>query len=148
VRRRLDDFVHWTAPAQHQRVPLEMVEVAALKPGPDVHVIAAERPESRGDRVERPVLVQASCGLGRVGLVWTDRATPPFTAWPGQSTFWNRLLGEFSPRIDPSPAGSDHPELVTEMRRTLENSLGVTSVSFGWVALFILFYIILVGPLD
>src|SRR5581483_8810376 len=70
--------------------------------------------------------------------------------------FWNRLLSDFAPRLDVprgnrDVVGSDiveRNELGAEMRRTMEEFKGVTPVSFGWVALFILVYIALVGPLD
>ena len=40
---------------------------------------------------ERPVVVQAASGLGRVVLVAFDLETGPFTDWPGQKAFWQKL---------------------------------------------------------
>src|SRR6185312_10665008 len=39
-------------------------------------------------------------------------------------------------------------ELGIDLKHALENFEEVPVISFGWVALFILFYIVLVGPLD
>ncbi|MFN7135861.1 MAG: hypothetical protein ACK4N5_27600, partial [Myxococcales bacterium] len=39
-------------------------------------------------------------------------------------------------------------DLAGGLRDRLEEFPGVSNLSFGWVALFILFYILLVGPLD
>src|SRR5262245_63344476 len=39
-------------------------------------------------------------------------------------------------------------DMKTELKRGLELFEEVPTISFGWVALFILFYIALVGPLD
>ena len=44
--------------------------------------------------------------------------------------------------------GMQDAELLAEMQRSLENFEDVPVVSFGWVALFILLYIVIVGPLD
>src|SRR5262249_22626111 len=41
------------------------------------------------------------------------------------------------------------PELATDLQKGLEQfGSEVTTISFGWVALFIILYIVLVGPLD
>ena len=43
---------------------------------------------------------------------------------------------------------SDHPELATELQRALDDFGDIPTIPFYWVALFILFYILLVGPID
>ena len=43
---------------------------------------------------------------------------------------------------------NDPPALLGEVQRVLENFENVPVVNFGWVALFILIYIVIVGPLD
>jgi hypothetical protein len=156
ARKQLTKVTDWAMPhVQLNRTVLANVEIAGLQPGPDVHVIVSERSEG-ADGVERPVLVQGSCGLGRVILVAFDLDTEPFTRWSGQAEFWKRLIAELAPRTEfAAPRGQvpgggmvERPELGTELRRQLEDFKGIPPVSFGWVALFILFYIILIGPLD
>src|SRR5262249_13230505 len=122
---------------------LENIEIAGLTPGRDLHVFFKEEPERMGDKTERPIVVQGSCGLGRVVLVAFDLDTAPFTAWNGQSAFWNKLLEEFAPRADTVRSDVEWPELGADLRGALETFSGVTPVSFGWVALFILIYIIM-----
>ena len=43
---------------------------------------------------------------------------------------------------------TDAPALLGEVQHRLENFEKVPVVNFGWVALFILVYILIVGPLD
>jgi hypothetical protein len=129
------------------------VEVAQLTPGPGAFVLVRERPGGE-ERVERPLLVQGSCGLGRVLLVAFDLDTPPFTKWRGQQAFWKKLQTELAPPLPPARGQQnqgpipDRQEFGTELKRSLETFEEVPVLSFGWVALFILFYIVLVGPLD
>jgi hypothetical protein len=120
--------------------PLEKVEVATLKPGPGTHVLIRDG--------GRPVLVQGSCGLGRVVLAAIDLDGPPFTTWEGREALWQKLQGEATPAPPAPPAGTTPNEIRAEMKRSLETFEEVPVVSFGWVALFVLFYIALVGPLD
>ncbi len=70
------------------------------------------------------------------------------------AAFWKKLQEEIAPRV---PAGeANQPvgafvqggELGVDLKRDLESFGDVPVISFGWVALFILFYIALVGPLD
>lgn len=152
IRKRMERTSIWARP-MYRRLneamrDMENVEVAGLTPGHDLYTIIMEKPERAGDNRDRPILVQGSCGLGRVVLVAFDLDTQPFTTWIGQSAFWNQLLSEFAPRSEPAKSNVEPRELGTELRRTLETFPTVKPVSFGWVALFILIYIVLVGPLD
>jgi YD repeat-containing protein len=141
---------------------LQQVETAKLQLGPGVHVLVKE---SSG-----PLIVQASCGLGRVVLVGFDLDLAPFLTWDGQEAFWARLQNHVAPSLpvrrdrpvrgarvaQPGGPGVAVPGMVTEadydmrgvIKRGLETFEEVPVISFGWVALFILFYIVLVGPLD
>jgi hypothetical protein len=118
------------------------VEIAVLKPGEGTHVLVSE-----GDR---PVLVQGSYGLGRVVLCALDLDGPPFSTWNGQQAFWQKLQTELAPL----PAGQGRrpdgsvADMRADLKRDLERFEEIPVISFGWVALFILFYIVLVGPLD
>lgn len=135
--------------------PLAQVEVATLAPGGDVNVLVREE--------RRPVIVQAACGTGRVVLVAFDLDAAPFSTWDGQDDFWARLQAEVAPqppgRASRKPAeggkadagaGGSTPkyDLEAELQRGLETFEDVPVLSFGWVALFILFYLVLIGPLD
>ncbi len=114
------------------------------RPGPQTYEILRDS--------DRPVLLQAACGLGRVVLVGFDVDQPPFTDWtiPHQGAFWDRLLTEVLERklstFSSSPSET-RGELLSDLQRGLE-SFDVPVIHFGWVTLFILVYILIVGPLD
>jgi hypothetical protein len=100
-------------------------------------------------RVERqPLVVQAAYGLGRVTVVAFDLDRKPFTNWKEQNIFWERLLAGASIRPASSTGMVNEPEGIDQLVHHLDQFEGVPVISFGWVALFILLYILLVGPLD
>src|SRR5207245_2911466 len=75
-----------------------------------------------------------------------------------QRDFWKRLLDEAAvplppqqtdPRIARNPYGDpQNYDLASQLQMNLEDFEDVPVISFGWVALFILLYILVVGPLD
>ena len=99
-----------------------------------------------------PVLTLAPCGMGRVLLAAFDLDAKEFTNWKGQELFWKHVHEEFGPR--PITRGKDQDagdrpgELAAALQRGLENFEEIPVISFGWVAFFILLYILLIGPLD
>ena len=160
------NLARWLAGNEH--VPeLHNVEITRLTPGEGVSVLVSESAKVGDKTQDCPVVVEASCGLGRVWLTAFDVDGPPFTTWPeGQKAFWTRVQAEFTPKAvarvqpgQPAPPGmnnpamgdgfsTDPPSLLGEVQRALENFEKVPVVNFGWVALFILVYIVIVGPLD
>jgi hypothetical protein len=155
TRRQLPEMARWCQLRGNDQAPLGRVEMARLAPGRGAHVVLRE-PAGDGERDDTPVVVDGTCGLGRVRLVAFDLDTPPFSTWgtPGQTAFWRTLLYRFAPVMSRPPpnkqgfGGSDPKELADELKRGRETFESVPVISFGWVALFILFYILLVGPLD
>jgi hypothetical protein len=140
---------------------LEIAELTRLRPNlPDtspkaepVTVLIREAPRD-DEKDGPPVVVHAACGLGRVVLVGLDLDAAPFSNWPGQKTVWEKLENELDPR---NAAGhreaqfigrGQSDEIDGELKRALESFKEVPVISFGWVALFILVYIVIVGPLD
>jgi hypothetical protein len=133
---------------------LDLADVQ-VQPGKGITVLVRER----NDKQTIPVLLQGSFGLGRVILVAFDVEANPFAAWAGRREFWEKLQKELKVRseaaqkqIDPNNpmpvTTTQPPELLNEIERNLESFSEVPSVSFGWVVLFMLFYIALVGPID
>jgi hypothetical protein len=106
-------------------------------------------------------VAQGAYGLGAVTLTAFDLDQQPFIGWSGQAAFWEQLLARAGPRI---PANVGQPNVfryntrgapegeadnqLQALNGQLETFEGVPVISFGWVALFILLYILLVGPLD
>jgi hypothetical protein len=126
--------------------------VVALQPRPDraTKILVAE-----DEAVSRPVVVQAPYGLGRVTVVGFDLDRVPFTDWGGRAAFWENLVqlaGYIMPSPDNKLEKNSYSKRYDEFSGNLQGSLdyfeGVPVVSFGWVALFILIYIILIGPVD
>lgn len=98
-----------------------------------------------------PVIAIAPCGVGRVLLVGFDFESPALTEWKGQPKLWEKIHAEVGPRMPTRKAGQDSgraDEIATELQRGLESFDGIAVISFGWVAFFILLYILVVSPLD
>lgn len=100
----------------------------------------------------RTIVVQGTYGLGRVTLVGFDLDRAPFTDWKDRDGFWEWLTTEAGGRLPESrnqvaQVERDDPQF-TLLNDMLDNFEGVPVISFGWVALFILIYILLIGPVD
>jgi hypothetical protein len=134
------------------RQTLSNVRLARLTPGPATEVLSREN--------DIPLIVQTGCGLGRVVLVAFDVDEPEFVKWGGYPAFWHRLQSEMIPalkrRIVTTPTPTNTPnarpsggaDLRTDLRNDVESFDGVPVVSFAWVAILLILYIALVGPLD
>lgn len=153
ARPSLPNLQMWCGADPRQKNPLRNIDIVPVTPGPNMHGVVYEDP-APGDRETRPILWQSSCGLGRVLLVAFDLDSRNFSEWDGQKAFWKKLQEEIGPRVTAGeanlPAGPfvGGGELAVDLKRELESFQEVPVISFGWVALFILFYIILIGPLD
>jgi hypothetical protein len=145
------------------------VDFTDLVPGAGEDVLAKEAQTDK-DKKERPSIVQASCGLGRVVLIAFDLDAPPFTTWGGSDEFYRKLAVEMDIRqvthqdaeVNRNPVKGNRPppqpnmtgeaaepgELAGRLQNSLEEFDKVPVINFGWVALFIFFYILLVGPID
>ncbi|MFL5328989.1 MAG: hypothetical protein ACJ8C4_08730 [Gemmataceae bacterium] len=109
-----------------------------------------------------PLVTRSAFGLGEVTLVALDVDSKAMASWKSRGQFWEELMNRAGPRVPKDPPNSDMryrgmvgydsntPEdsLRDQLKRELEDFPGVPVISFGWVALFILLYIIVVGPLD
>lgn len=114
---------------------------------PDWRVLA-ETPEGR------PLIAQMTYGRGQVTLLAFDIDREPFSSWDGRVVFLKAIVSALEPRIPQvlidKDAGANQPtarDLATELQTTLDQ-FDVPTVRFGWVALLILGYILLVGPID
>ncbi len=102
----------------------------------------------------RPVAVQAAYGLGRITVFAFDLDRSPFTDWAKRNSFWENLVNYCGYMLPPSNQKPErystiqYDDLTSRLQGGLDYFEGVPVVSFGWVALFILIYIILIGPVD
>ncbi|MBM4068425.1 MAG: hypothetical protein FJ271_05705 [Planctomycetes bacterium] len=127
------------------------VPISWLLPGnvtrPDWRVFA-ETPEGR------PLIAQMSYGRGQVTLLAFDIDREPFLSWDGRVPFLKAIASRLEPRIpqvlSEQAFGANQPtarDLATQLQTTLDQ-FDVATFKFGWVALLILGYILLVGPID
>lgn len=113
----------------------------------------------KGKPTEPPAVIQAPLGLGRVTLVTFDLDRSPFTELPEKAMFWDYLLRDTG--ADKASTGSGkqtnyansynqntEDEYVTALRNHVDTFDGVPVISFGWVALFIALYTLLIGPVE
>lgn len=143
---------NWASTAVNQ-VAMKQVEVATLKPGLGLVTLAVE--ESADGKSEVPIVLQSPSGRGRVLLVGFDLDSDSFIKWPAQADFWKqtheimrpkRPSKQTDPRLRDDYGGQQ--ELASELQRGMEQFDEVPVISFGWIALFILIYIIIVGPVE
>lgn len=128
------------------------IDPVTKKVGPVVHTLH-DVPDP-ADK-ELPLIVQAPMGLGRVTVVAFDTDQKPFVEWNGQRSFWQAFMkraGIAPPAVkDEAPMRGDysHPQdLIGDMQSYLEDFEDVQPIPFGWVFLFILVYILVVGPVE
>lgn len=109
-------------------------------------------PPESNKQDNRTIVVQGAYGLGKVTLVGFDLDRPPFTDWKDRDGFWEWLTTEAGGRL-PEMQNQVHqieredPQF-NQLNDMLDSFEGVPVISFGWVALFILIYILLIGPVD
>ena len=137
-----------------RRPPIDVAKLEP-KPGREIQV-------DRYEQENIPLVVRGSFGLGRVTMVAFDLDSPPFTTWDanGQKEFWKKLIdisapplptdqGHMNNRMNFGMPGQEGNDLASQLVADhLEKFDDVPVISFGWVALFILLYILVVGPLD
>jgi hypothetical protein len=124
--------------------------VVPLQPRPD-------RPSktlaSEDDRGRNPLVVQGPYGLGRVTVVGFDLDRAPFSEWENRRGFWENLVNHGGYKLPDTSTtyernGGRYDDFSGAVQGSLDFFEGVPVVSFGWVALFILIYIVLIGPVD
>ena len=129
----------------------------AAKPGRAARVLIP--PPNRQTDDKEPVAVQAAFGLGRVTVLGFDLDRAPFTELGRRPEFWDWVLREAGasrasvgndgkPRTASSGYGEDEDELAAALRTHVDTFDGVPVISFGWVAIFIVLYILLIGPVE
>ena len=152
--RSLNGLNRWVTPLVTQLLPMRINEIAKLAPTYSAQTIIRESAEP-SDPVIRPILVQVPFGRGRVFVLALGMESGPFSKWDGQQSFWDKFLLEISPRNPgfaqgkfPPDTTTIKPELASEIQRSLETFAEVPAFPFGWVALLIIAYIIIIGPFD
>ena len=131
--------------------------VANLVPKPDRPARVLLTEAAAGGAVGPPLAVQAGYGLGRVTVLAFDLDRPPFTDYDLRASFWDWVLRECGAALasggEAKEAASGTPtedgdELAAALRTHVDTFQGVPVISFGWVAVFIVLYILLIGPVE
>jgi hypothetical protein len=128
--------------------PQDSMEVARITVRDGVVPLATDT----RDGTTWPLLTISTAGTGQILLVAFDLESPAFTRWSGgHRGFWEQVRKEMIYQKDDQNFGGRHEnrsEMAANLQRGLESFSEVPVISFGWVAFFILIYIIIVGPLD
>jgi len=110
--------------------------------------------ESNGDR-SLPLVVDSSCGMGRVVWIGADLAAEPFASWSSRNRFVGKVLEMVRAGAITSPTvrGSrvkhlGFDDLSGQLRTALDDFRRVSLVSFTSVAVIVVLFILLIGPVD
>jgi len=101
---------------------------------------------------------QWAYGLGKVTVVGFDLDRAPFAEFPSRPEFWDWVLyegganrasgGDGKARPAAGTLTEDEDEATVALRTHIDTFGGVPVVSFGWVAMLIVLYILLIGPVE
>lgn len=116
-------------------------------------------PERQRDPSLIPLAAQWPVGLGRVTLIAFDLHRPPFVEFPLRAEFWDWVLREAGAnrasagsegKAKPADAdlSEEEDELAVALRTHADAFEGIPVITFGWVAVLITLYLLLVGPAE
>ena len=110
---------------------------------------------------KRPLMVQAPLGLGRITFVAFDLDRSPFVDHPQRGEFWDWFIPNVGSAVPDSKVKNNDGSFqaavtgvgaedgaAAALRKNTDSFEGVPVISFGWVALFILIYTAIIGPLE
>lgn len=112
--------------------------------------------EGSGGAGDRPLIVRYLHGLGQVTFVALDLDQPPLAEWPGRQRLVTRIIQTLTDRsLDDSDDKQQgqvvhvgYDDLSGQLRSALDQFSGVTLVAFSLVAILVVAYIVLIGPVD
>ena len=115
-------------------------------------------PPGRATDDPQPVAAQAAFGMGRVTVIGFDLDRAPFAEFAQRTDFWDWVLRECGANRasgggdgkarPPGVLTEDEDEAAVAIRQHNDTFDGVAVVSFGWIALLIVLYILLIGPVE
>ncbi len=132
--------------------------MANLVPQPGKAARVLVPPPGRAEEAQPPIVVQCALGLGRVTVIGFDLDGSPFAEFPARAEFWDFVLreggasrasnaGDGKPR-PPGAVTEEEDEAAVALRSHNDTFDAVPVVSFGWVAMLIVLYILLIGPVE
>lgn len=150
----------WKLAVQKENVLLRHMDAKAefasaiIEPLPNRSALTVIREYiANGQKEGRPLGIQGPYGVGRVTVFAFDVDRSPFADFPERAAFWENtiqqcgfMLPQAGSNLESNSRNFD--EHCDKLFGNLDYFEGVPVVSFGWVALFILLYILLIGPID
>ncbi len=129
------------------------IQVAVLQPDKSADLLLYETKAGKDGGIA-PLMVRVPYGMGSLTVVALPLDNQLFSNWNGQQKFWQQLVNVVGPKVR-APDDKEgialgersEADVTTKLHRTLD-AFNVPMISFGWVALFIFLYILIVGPLD
>ncbi len=109
---------------------------------------------SEGPRAANvPLVIRASHGFGEITFVAFDLDGERFAKWAGRPRFVAGLLHESKTTHKELPGGAagarlGYTDLTGQLRAALDQFPGVQAISFTTVAILMISYIVLIGPVD
>jgi hypothetical protein len=110
-------------------------------------------PATASGKPEGSVVVRGVYGFGTVTLLAFDVNSSPFREWKDKRRFWTTILD--APRLADLDANGGmpgvstiDPDIAVWIDSLLQSFPSVTVVPFSWVAMLILGYVLLIGPID
>lgn len=103
-----------------------------------------------------PLIARVKYGLGQIVYLAFSLDDPAFAQWPGKHTFLRKAAGKLAPRSGQDGNANGNPnvfrhndssDVASQLYNALDN-FDVRVIPFGVVALFIVLYVIVVGPLE
>jgi hypothetical protein len=103
-----------------------------------------------------PLIARMRYGLGQVVYFAFSLDDPAFAQWPGRHDFLRTMVEKVGPRVpkDLNPnmnrgrfGGQDSNDITSQLFNSLDN-FDVQVIPFGVVAVFIVLYVLIVGPLE
>jgi hypothetical protein len=132
-------------------IPIAALADARVQPG-DWTVLAT----SSEDAAAKPLIAQVRYGLGQIIYIAVSLEDSTFTSWNGKEKFLQTMINEFAPKAPAGAARNDGfmgkggmvtNDISTQLLANLDQ-FDVTPIPFALVAVFIVIYIMVVGPLD
>jgi hypothetical protein len=133
-----------------QKIELAKLDDGKVPPG-NWQVLA----ESDDDSGRHPLIAQVRYGLGQITYMAFSLEDTSFFQWDGKEQFLQTMVFKLAPK---APGGNNDKDafvgrqnnpndITTDLLGMLDN-FDVKVIPFGYVALFIVLYILVVGPLD
>ena len=110
---------------------------------------------SGDDFGKHPLIAQVRYGLGQITYLAFSFEEVSFAEWAGKEQFLQTMVrklapkapGHFADKAGTAPRRHEVNDLTTDLLAKLDD-FDVTALPFGYVAFFIVLYILIVGPLD